>query len=81
MGAGMKYVNAYDVLPQEVIDQVRRFTRGLVYFPNKRPATPERDQAIRVLQAKGEPVRQIARTYGLMERRIYQILGRNREAE
>ena len=72
----MKYTNAYDVLPQEVIDQVRRYTFGLVYFPNKKPETDNRDQTIKTLRAEGKSIRSLSKSYGLSERRVYQILAR-----
>ena len=72
----MKYTNAYDVLPQEVIDQVRRYTFGLVYFPNKKPETENRDQTIQAKRADGASIGSLSKTYGLSERRVYQILAR-----
>ena len=68
------YSNAADVLPPEVLREVQKHWRGLLYVP---PATdsPQKEDTdfIRSMIRSGSPAAEIAAIAGVTARRVYQI--------
>lgn len=84
----MRYIKAADVLPEEVIALIQQYADGVsIYIPRKaenrrawgcgtdyRAELADRNAAIRLAHAAGEPVRQLAQRYHLSEKSIHRIL-------
>ncbi len=66
--------NADDVLPPELVAEIRKHYVGLLWIPTASTFYQERNQLIRQLRASGESVRDIARLVHLTEERIRQIV-------
>lgn len=67
------YVNAYDVLPEHLVNEIQKHYTGRLWVPVKSSFYEERNRLIRELRAKGEPTYKIARIVGLTKRRVRQI--------
>jgi len=75
-----RFVRGVDVLPPELLEHVQRHVDGrLVYVPAR--ATTERrerdDQIVR-LHAEGRRAQELAARFGISERRVHQVLRRER---
>lgn len=73
-------VSAPDVLPAELVAEMQKHVQGVfVYVPALGPSVrPARDVAIIEARVDGKRVRDIAAEFGMTERRISQILSRER---
>ena len=70
----MKYRNAANVLPADLLEEVRAYHEGLLYVPSNR--NEQRDKEILVLRRRGMTLTQIAKRVHLSKRRVLQILRR-----
>ena len=70
----MKYVHAGDVLPPELVEQVRRHCTGLIYVPADREFYERRYREVLSLHEKGYPTSVIAERVHLCQRRVQQIV-------
>jgi len=73
----MKYRNAANVLPADLLEKVRGYHEGLLYVPSNR--NEQRDREISAMRQKGMTLTQIARRMHLSRRRIIQILNHTGE--
>ncbi len=73
-------VSAKDVLPPELVAELQKYVECVfLYVPAVAPGTrPARDVAIVEARASGKRIRDIAAEFGMTERRISQILTRER---
>ncbi|HRT94010.1 MAG TPA: helix-turn-helix domain-containing protein [Planctomycetota bacterium] len=74
------YVNAARVLPQELLEELRRHCVGLVYVPVRDDFKKRRAALVARLGDLGVPAREIAALCGLTRRRVQQILKEHAEA-
>ena len=75
----MKHVSAEDVLPSELIEQLRKYCTGYIYVPGAARAGQRRRERVFELSGMGLTTAQIAEEVGLCKRRIRQILAEKRE--
>ena len=71
------YANAKDVLPSELLEQVREHFTGTLYIPEKNDANRNRDLII-TLAKSGAGAAEIARIAGVSARRVNQVIARKR---
>lgn len=85
-GEQMSYINAKNVLPEELIAEIQKYVNGInLYIPKMPEAEPacssyrleisQRNQEIYEGFLQGEKVSQLAVKYFLSEKSIYRILG------
>jgi hypothetical protein len=72
-----KYANAADVLPHDLLKQVRQHYHGMLYVPAKNARSNNRQIVLSLFKQK-VPVAEIALLTGLTIRRINQILQEHR---
>lgn len=86
----MKYRNAQSVLPEAILEQLRRYAEGEILYIPKRPQnrkrwgevqgtrkkTYERNEAIKAAHAHGRTFRELAEEYCLAEETVKKILYR-----
>lgn len=83
----MTYINAGQVLPKKLLDEIHRYIpQGYIYVPPEaerkswgsangaREKIHERDQAIRKEYREGTKVKALAEKYHLAENSIYHIM-------
>lgn len=83
----MGYINAADVLPKELLEQIQNYVKGsILYIPNdtvqkkwgeksgSRQYYLERNKQIKTDYKKGKSVSEICNIYGLSPDRIKQII-------
>ena len=73
-----EYVNARDVLPEELFQEVKKHYTGMMYVPQKN-RHQDRRKLVLVLHKQNTETGQIARIVGLGERRIRQIIAEERD--
>ena len=80
MNPRQRSVSATDVLPADLIAEIQKHAEGVfIYVPAVSPsARPARDVAIVEARMAGKRVRDIAADFGMTERRVSQILSRER---
>ena len=71
------YANAKDVLPPELLEQVREHYTGNLYIPGKEEAKP-RTELIVTLAKSGAGAAEIARIAGVSARRVNQVISKKR---
>ncbi|MDD5699394.1 MAG: hypothetical protein PHH77_12340 [Victivallaceae bacterium] len=71
------YANAKDVLPPELLDQVREHFTGNLYIPGKDDAHQKRELII-TLAKSGADAAEIARIAGVTTRRVNQVIAKKR---
>ena len=75
-----KYVNAQDVLPEDLLRQVQKYCQGFIWVPVikrtrvKTAEDDERNREIVRLHRKGERTAVLAERMGLCQERIRQII-------
>lgn len=70
-----KYVNAMDVLPRDLFLQLQKVYQGYLYVPASASAkNQKKKELICKLIEDGAPVSEVAKSAGLTERRIRQIV-------
>ena len=85
----MSYINANEILPKELIDEIQRYVQGVnLYIPKifdkKRTDSEykkelfERDMEIYEMLQSGNTVSELAEMYYLSDKSIYRILGKIR---
>ncbi len=85
----MSYINANEILPKELIDEIQRYVQGVnLYIPKifdkKRTDSEykkelfERDMEIYEMFQSGNTVSELAEMYYLSDKSIYRILGKIR---
>lgn len=85
----MSYINANEILPKELIDEIQRYVQGVnLYIPKifdkKRTDSEykkelfERDMEIYEMFQSGNTVSELAKMYYLSDKSIYRILGKIR---
>ena len=85
----MSYINANEILPKELIDEIQRYVQGVnLYIPKifdkKRTDSEykkdlfERDMDIYDMFHSGNTVSELAKMYYLSDKSIYRILGKIR---
>lgn len=88
-GENMSYINANEILPKELIDEIQRYVQGVnLYIPKifdkKRTDSEykkelfERDMEIYEMFQSGNTVSELAEMYYLSDKSIYRILGKIR---
>ena len=78
----MKYKNAVDILPQELLEEIRRyFPGGLLWIPRSNDSRRERDKLIMELIEKKEPVKKVATLSEITPRQVYRIIQKHRSEE
>jgi DNA-binding NarL/FixJ family response regulator len=73
------YVNGRDILPPELLAEVQKHVRGLVWIPSPDTFIRERRELILSLRAEGVPTREVARLAGISVRRVNQIVSQENE--
>ena len=73
------YKNGRDVLPSELLAEVQKHVRGLVWIPSPDTFLRERRELILTLRAEGVPTREVARLAGISIRRVNQIVSQENE--
>jgi hypothetical protein len=71
------YANAKDILPPELLEQVREHFTGTLYIPEKNDVNRNRDLII-TLAKSGAGAAEIARIAGVSTRRVNQVIARKR---
>ncbi|MDD5699425.1 MAG: hypothetical protein PHH77_12495 [Victivallaceae bacterium] len=71
------YANAKDVLPPELLDQVREHFTGNLYIPGKNDVSQRRELII-TLAKSGAGAAEIARIAGVTTRRVNQVISKKR---
>ena len=73
-----KYANAKDVLPAELLQEVRKFCTGNLYIP---PGNHCREKRTLVMRLHGQQsdAKSIASVTGLSPRRVFQIIAEERD--
>jgi helix-turn-helix protein len=71
------YANAKDVLPPELLEQVREHFTGNLYIPGKDEVKP-RTELIITLAKSGADTAEIARIAGVSTRRVNQVISKKR---
>ena len=85
----MSYINANEILPKELIDEIQKYVQGVnLYIPKifdkKRTDSEykkelfERDMEIYEMFQSGNTVSELAEMYYLSDKSIYRILGKIR---
>ena len=85
----MSFINANEILPKELIDEIQRYVQGVnLYIPKifdkKRTDSEykkelfERDMEIYEMFQSGNTVSELAEMYYLSDKSIYRILGKIR---
>ncbi|MDD5699533.1 MAG: hypothetical protein PHH77_13040 [Victivallaceae bacterium] len=72
-----KYANAKDVLPPELLEQVREYFTGNLYIPGKNDVNHKCGLII-TLAKSGAGVPEIARIAGVSTRRVNQVISKKR---
>ena len=79
----MSYINIYDVLPKEIVEQIQEYVDGVkVYIPNKswgsntdtKQLVSSRNHQIRLEHQNGLTVSELAQKYFLAEKTIQKIV-------
>ncbi len=71
----MKYENAANILPPELLEEVRKyFPGGLLWVPQKGDPNLERDELIVMLVGKKVPVKEVAALAKMTPRQVYRII-------
>lgn len=83
----MKYINAADILPEELVEEISKYVNGeLLYIPSRREKQhwgemsgsrkfyENRNQEIRALYQKGTPIKRLACEFGLSYETIRKIV-------
>jgi RecA/RadA recombinase len=71
------YANAKDVLPPELLEQVREYYTGNLYVPGKNDAKQKRELII-TLAKSGADTAEIASIAGVSTRRVNQVIAKKR---
>lgn len=82
----MGYINANDILPMELINEIQRYVQGVNLYipkiPEKKKSDSsykyelyERNKEIYELFQSGKKVSELAKMYYLSDKSIYRILG------
>jgi len=73
-----KYANAKDVLPDELLQEIRKFCTGNLYIP---PGTHYQQKRTLVMHLHGRQTdaKGIANVTGLSTRRVFQIIAEERD--
>lgn len=74
----MKYVQAEDVLPPDLVEKVRQHHVGLIYFPADHEFYYRRRRQVVLLHAEGLSTGEIAERVHLSRRRVQQIIQEKR---
>lgn len=85
-GEEMGYINANDILPMELINEIQRYVQGVNLYipkiPEKKKSDSsykyelyERNKEIYELFQSGKKVSELAKMYYLSDKSIYRILG------
>ena len=78
----MKYKNAADILPEQLLEEVRKyFPGGLLWVPQKGDLNIERDELIVKLVEKKEPVKEVAKLAKMTPRQVYRIIKKRTPAK
>lgn len=75
------YRNAAEVLPPELLAQVRKHHVGRLWVPKTDDYHKERVRLIKELLRRGVPTAEVARLSRLTQRRVQQIRKQMREAQ
>jgi len=71
------YANAKDVLPPELLEQVKEHYTGNLYIPGKNNVNRKRELII-TLAKSGAGTAEIARIAGVSTRRVNQVISKKR---
>ena len=82
----MSYINANDILPMELINEIQKYVQGVNLYIPKIPEKKktdssykyelyERNKEIYELFQSGKKVSELAKMYYLSDKSIYRILG------
>ena len=82
----MSYINAYDILPMGLINEIQKYVQGVNLYIPKIPEKKktdssykhelcERNKEIYDLFQEGNKVSELAKMYYLSDKSIYRILG------
>ncbi|MHC5058519.1 MAG: hypothetical protein ACYTKD_28000 [Planctomycetota bacterium] len=74
----MKYVNAEDVLPPDLLREVQQHYTGYVYVSCSREFYAERRRKVMELRRRGLSTAEIAESVHLCRRRVRQIVAEER---
>jgi len=71
----MKYENAANILPPELLEEVRKyFPGGMLWVPKKDDPNLERDELIVMLVGEKVPVKEVAALAKMTPRHVYRIV-------
>ncbi len=84
-GEEMSYINANDILPMELINEIQKYVQGVNLYIPKIPEKKsdssykyelyERNKEIYELFQSGKKVSELAKMYYLSDKSVYRILG------
>ena len=71
----MQYANASQILPEELLDQIRQyFPGGMLFVPKESLDRKERASLVVQLVEKNVPVSEVAELAGLSQRHVRRLL-------
>ncbi len=74
-----RYANAEEVLPRELIGQIKKhFSGTMLYFPRERKSNCQTPNLIISLAKSGAGTAEIARITGVTTRRVNQVIAKKR---
>jgi hypothetical protein len=68
------YANAKDVLPKELLQEVRKYHTGFLWVPEGGSSPKERTRLVLALREKKSTAKEISLITGLSVRRVNQII-------
>lgn len=78
----MKYENAANILPPELLEEVRKyFPGGLLWIPKNGDPNLERDELIVMLVGEKVPVKEVAALAKMTPRQVYRIVKKRTPAK
>jgi DNA-binding NarL/FixJ family response regulator len=77
----VKYTNAEEVLPPDILRRVQRYHTGYLYVAGTREFYAKRRRTVMDLHRRGLSTREIAEKVHLCVRRVQQIIRENRDPD
>ena len=72
-----KYANAKDVLPEELLKEVRKYFTGTLYVEDENNSAKRRQMVLTLFEAE-MPTKEIAKIVGICRERVNQIVADKR---
>ncbi|OGV53690.1 MAG: hypothetical protein A2X49_12660 [Lentisphaerae bacterium GWF2_52_8] len=74
------YANAKDVLPEELLVEIKKHFRGMLYIPTDDDQSERRKKLVMALNEHGLKAKEVAAIAGISDRRVNQIIAESRKA-